>query len=370
MKSPVVTLATVAVATVILTACTEEKSAPKEEPTAPKADLSKAGAMFDMPAMTPAPAALDPKAVVAKVDGTEITGADVEKEVSGYQANAMRRGAPPEQLAMLRPRMQSDAVKNLVNKQLLLNAVTAKKITVGEDEIKKATDDILKRAPAGQSLDEALKMAGLTKEQFMAELKNGLSIEKLLKETMDKASVTEADIKEFYDKNPESFARKETASARHILIGFGEGAADDAKKAEAKKKADAVRERLLKGEDFAKVCAETSDDPGSKTNGGLYEDFPKGQMVPPFENACFTQKIGEIGQPVETTFGYHIIKVEGRKEAGKMPLAEVSERVKGFLENGKRTKAVAGFIEDLRKGAKIEYGKGHEPMPEAPVPGN
>ncbi len=103
-------------------------------------------------------------------------------------------------------------------------------------------------------------------------------------------------------------ANTDLVTARHILIstratGGGKALSDE----EAKKKADSIRDRLTKGEDFAKVCAAESDDPGSKNTGGVYT-FPKGQMVKEFEETAFALKENEISQPVKTQFGYHVIQ--------------------------------------------------------------
>ena len=327
-------------------------------------DLTKATALFSNP-FPPAPT-INPTGTVVTVNGKAIPGSDLEKEIQGIQMQAARR-MPPEQLAQLAPRMQQQAVMNLVSKQLLLQAVVDRKITVGDDEIKKAIDDLLKNAPPGQTLDDALKQANITMKQFTEQMAEGLSIQKLMADETKKAAVTEGDVKSFYEKNPEQFKRPETVSARHILIKT-EATDDDAKKAAAKKKAEGVRERLLKGEDFAKVCAEVTDDPGSKSTGGLYENFPRGQMVPQFDSAAFTQKPGEIGPLVETQFGFHIIKVEKHNEAGKVDFAEVKEKLQMFLENQKKQEAAQKFIKTLRDAAKVTYAAGFEPPPEPMIP--
>src|SRR5699024_3789042 len=83
----------------------------------------------------------------------------------------------------------------------------------------------------------------------------------------------------------------------------------DEKKAEIKKKADEVYEKAKSGEDFAKLAKEYSQDPGSQESGGSLGEFSKGSMVEEFEKVAFSMKEGEISQPVETQFGYHIIKV-------------------------------------------------------------
>jgi len=349
-------------AVLVLSACGEEKKTGAQP--SPKEDLSKSDSVFNNP-FPPAPV-IEPAAVVATVDGKEIKGSELERQLQALQGQLMRR-VTPEQLGQMMPRLQQQAVANLVNEKLLLAAAAKKNITISDAELGKAKEDVMKGAPPGQTLESALAQANLTMDEFTAQMRDGLTIRKLMEDVVSKAEVSDADVKDFYDKNPDHFKKPETVSARHILIKVDD-TTDEAKKAEARKKAETVRERLVKGEDFATVCAETSDDPGSKDNGGLYENFPRGQMVPPFEEAAFTQKAGEVGPLVETQFGFHIIKVEKHNEAGMADLTEVKDRVKGFLENRKKQEAAQAYLKELNDAAKITYGKGFEPPapPSAP----
>ncbi len=119
------------------------------------------------------------------------------------------------------------------------------------------------------------------------------------------------------------------ASVRHILL-LTQGKSEDEKKAKYSK-AEKLLERAKAGEDFAKLATENTEDPGSKTNGGLYENFPKGQMVPSFEEAAFTVPVGEISDIVETPYGYHILKVVERKKEDR-PRAVVESDLKSRKE--------------------------------------
>jgi peptidyl-prolyl cis-trans isomerase C len=140
--------------------------------------------------------------------------------------------------------------------------------------------------------------------------------------------VTDADIEQYFKDHPSDF---DEVRVRHILIstqpkdqGDEEEEAKDKKSAEkpkaltkeeARKKAQALLERARKGEDFAKLARENSDDPGSKDKGGEYDFFGRGKMVPEFEKAAFALKPGEISDLVETQYGFHIIKLEERRTA-------------------------------------------------------
>ncbi|HED09366.1 MAG TPA: hypothetical protein ENJ10_01635 [Caldithrix abyssi] len=103
-----------------------------------------------------------------------------------------------------------------------------------------------------------------------------------------------------------------TASVRHILLKTQ--GMDSLQKLEVRKKMEGLLKRAKKGEDFAKLANKYSEDPGSNKKGGLYENFGRGQMVKPFEDAAFSVPIGGISDIVETAYGYHILKIEDRKK--------------------------------------------------------
>ncbi|MCD1260312.1 peptidylprolyl isomerase [Paenibacillus athensensis] len=142
------------------------------------------------------------------------------------------------------------------------------------------------------------------------------------------ATLTDERLKEQYDTHLKSNPNYYTsASVRHILIGLTDSSGKALRtKEEALARAEDVESKLMWGGDFAKLAAEYSDDPGSKDNGGLYETTPVTQWVEPFGEAAATQKIGEVGKPVETMYGYHIIKVESRA-------VRTFEEVKPELQN-------------------------------------
>lgn len=151
--------------------------------------------------------------------------------------------------------------------------------------------------------------------------------------------VDEAELRSQYEANKESYKRGDSVRAQHILIRLPQNAApaDDAK---AKAKATELVAKLRAGADFAAMAKENSNDPGSAANGGDLGYFTKGQMVPEFENAAFTQPIGQIGDPVKSQFGYHIIKVTDKKPAGYKSFEEVRPELEQKIV-GERAQAQA-----------------------------
>ena len=152
-----------------------------------------------------------------------------------------------------------------------------------------------------------------------------------------KDTVSDAEAKKFYDSQVGS-AKSEEVRARHILV-------------ESKEKARELFEKVAYGTDFAELAKQNSKDPGSKDQGGDLGYFSKGQMVPQFEEAAFKLQKGEVSQPFETQFGWHIIKVDDRRAGQAVPFDAVKERIVGAIIHQK-AQQIAG---DLRAKAKIEY---------------
>lgn len=129
------------------------------------------------------------------------------------------------------------------------------------------------------------------------------------------------------------------AHVRHILFSVAEGASDEERET-VRAHAEDIRQQLIAGADFAAMAADESGDPGSASNGGEYDWTPRGRWVAPFEEAAFSQEIGAIGELVETRFGYHIIKVEGRRE-GDVPEDEARHELAEGLYTASRSGAQA-----------------------------
>jgi len=144
------------------------------------------------------------------------------------------------------------------------------------------------------------------------------------------AEPSEADIAKYYDEHlVDQFTEPEQVHARHILIRPA-STTDDAKAA-ARKQAEDLLAKVKAGGDFAALAKEHSQDPGSASKGGDLETFPRGQMVPEFDQAAFALQAGQVSDVVETPFGFHIIKVEEHHEAGTKPLDAVRPQIADTL---------------------------------------
>jgi peptidyl-prolyl cis-trans isomerase D len=147
---------------------------------------------------------------------------------------------------------------------------------------------------------------------------------------LDKVNVAEKEISDFYELNPERFKEPEQVRARHILIRVSPDAAES-EDAKAKEEALAILKEARDGKDFADLAKKHSQGP-TASKGGDLGYFTRGQMLKPFEELAFSLKKGEIGGPVRTRFGWHIIKVEDRKEAVLRTLPEVRDQIETSIK--------------------------------------
>ncbi len=258
-------------------------------------------------------------AIVAKVGGHTLT---VE------QFNQQVKQLPPQlQMALMqRPALKKQFLDRWVQLTLLALAARDSGLDKKKDiklQIDEAANSILARAYMREKIDA------------------------------EDIKVSDKEVEEYYKLHKDKYKEKEAVKARHILVKVDK---DGDKKAwsAAEKKAEMIREKAVKGSDFAALAKEYSDDPGSKSNGGDLGFFTRGRMVPEFEKAAFSLKKGEISQPVKTAFGYHVIKLEDKKKGHQKTLDEVREEIRQELLKEKQKKAMDDIIKQLEKKYKTE----------------
>ena len=174
--------------------------------------------------------------------------------------------------------------------------------------------------------------------EFKKELemvKNDLLVNFAMKKALEKVAVKDEDIKEYFEKNKEMFVEGESVGASHILVDSEE---------KAKELLEKINNKEVSFEDAAR---ENSTCPSSETGGSLGE-FTRGQMVPEFDEACFSMEVGEIKGPVKTQFGFHLIKLTSKKEAKPMEFDAVKDNLKASMLQEKQQEAYKSKINQLQ----------------------
>lgn len=324
------------------------QDAAPEPKTSPAAPAPAAPA-----AQAPAVPAVADTDVVLQVDDTPITVMDV-RELFTARYGDQFEAIPAEQRALIEPQIQQMVMSELIEKTLLSNAAEKEGVKVGADEVQASLDKIATQLPEGQSLESFTASAGISLDRIRRKIEEDSKVRKLLeKVTSEVAAPTESETKKYFDEHPEEFEQKESVDAAHILIST-QGITDAAQLASKEKIAKELREEITskKGANFAEMAGLHSDCP-SKAQGGDLGEFERGQMVPEFEKVAFLQEIGTISDLVKTDFGYHIIKVNGRKEAKTLGYDEVKTELLAELHQQAKNEKMSGYVKSLRDAAKI-----------------
>lgn len=260
--------------------------------------------------------------VLATVNGAKITSEDFDREVK----------ALPEYIRAMAdtPQGKKEMLDTLVMRELILQQA------------------------AKDGVDKSKEV-----EEKLADLKKRIIVDTYLKKKVESdAKISDDELKKFYDQNQDKFKTGEQIRASHILV-------------KSEQEAQAILEQLKKGAKFEDLAKAKSVD-SSAAKGGDLGWFGKGNMVPAFEKAAFGLKEGQLSGIVKSDFGYHIIKLTGKRTAGTRPFDEVKEQIKAAIMPQKQQQVFMKLKDDLKKGAKIELldaaAATPAPQPAAPAP--
>ncbi len=292
-----------------------------------------------------------PRGSVATVNGVVITQGDFDREMINYQRQLARRGKgiSEDEFQEVKKRV----LEILINRELLYQESQRMGFIIDDKGLNEQYKMLKERFPSEEEFKTTLLKMKISEKRLKSQLRKQLAIQKFIdKQFAQKIEVDEKEAKAFYDRHPELFKSPEQVRARHLLIKVPPGA-DEAKKKEARKRLEAIKARLEKGEDFSTLAKTYSEGP-SKERGGDLGYFRRGQMVKPFEDVAFALSPGKVSGIVETKFGYHLIKVIDKRPESKIAFKEVRQKLEQYLKQQHVQKEVNKYVEGLRAKAKVE----------------
>lgn len=287
-----------------------------------------------------------PDQVVVTVNGDPVYAGEVQMAA---QQMAQTMAASGQQVDP--QRIGAAAMQQMVDGMLLVQEARRREFTVDPAIVKTSVEKAEASAGGAEELDVTLEQQGMDRGRLKELIEDADLVNQLLKQLGAGVEVSDEQVSAFYSENPTFFEAAEEISARHILFKVESGA-DDETKAAAKAKAEAARKRALAGEDFATLATELSEGP-SGPKGGDLGFFTRERMVAPFADAAFAMKPGETSEIVETRFGFHVIRVEDRRDARTVPLEEVRDRIRQGLTQEGQGKRVEELLAGLREKAEI-----------------
>lgn len=262
-----------------------------------------------------------------KVNGDD---GDIVVVVNGEPITAFKFYAEMEK------QVGAQILQNMIIESLIMQEVERLKLSITDADIAQQLEMLRMQFPNEQSFQYALM--GMSQENLYAQLKIQAALWKLGTRNV---KVTEEEMKQYYEENKDDYKEPETVRARHILVKTEE---------EAKK----IIEALDAGEDFAELAKAHGLD-GTKDRGGDLGYFSYEEMVPEFSAAAFALEVGQYTkEPVQTQFGYHVIKLEERNEEKQYTLEEVKDSVQQAILSEKAASSQE-IIQDLLKKAKFDW---------------
>lgn len=283
---------------------------------------------------------------VLRVNGQAITDAEYELTRNAMAAQMGAEEASPDNIAR-------SALDQLIARVLLVQAAKEAGIKAPDG----AVDEEMKQQVAAMGGQEAFASAvagaGLTEADVRQAQEDRMIMLGLVETVLlPRIEVTREAARAFWSQNPDEFRHPEQIRLWMMLVDADEGSPEGAR-AGARAKAEAARQRVLAGEDFATVARDVSDDP-SRERGGLIGWVRQGLLLPELEEPVFALAAGGVSQVLQSRRGYHLFRVEERRPAGVYPFEEIGDQLIEILRQERLGEAVAEEVSRRRRTATIE----------------
>jgi parvulin-like peptidyl-prolyl isomerase len=268
----------------------------------------------------------------ASVGGRKITVEEVDKELAKFEDTGQFETLTAEEEAdKVRRQFQQGYLSQIVRRYVLRPVAAERGIEVGQDEVDEALEGIKADFPSEEEFESALDQQGVSLDQLPELIRDQLTEEQLRADVAAELEPTEDELQSHYDENLDTYRQTE---ASHIVV---------------EKEAEAARlARQLQNEnpdqvakEFARQARELSTDEGSKKKGGELGYFAPGEFIPEFDEAAAELEIGEISDPVQSQFGWHVIRVTDRR---LQPFEDVSEQIAQELSGAKAEEAYQDLV--------------------------
>jgi foldase protein PrsA len=311
---------------------------------------------------------------VAQVGQGRVTQQQFDDLEAAYKA-AGRVPDPKTQSKEYRT-FQQNLAQYLVMLEVLRQEAPNLGVRVTEEDVQTQIDDIKHMFQGDQKrFEEALQKQRLTLDQFEESLRERLLIDAMKEAVTKDVTVTDDEVKAYYDSNKHDYTEPEARKTQHILIspfakaaqGGGTITPTEGDWEAAKAEADKVRSEIQNGADFNSEARKYSDDAATRDAGGELGYIIRGQMVAQFEDAVFSLKKGELSRPVRTEYGYHLIQVTDIRPEAQIPYDQVKEKIRSSLLTERKDQAWESWLQGTEEQLGVSYKSGFTPARKAKV---
>lgn len=295
--------------------------------------------------------------VVVSVNGKNITAKQFESTLALYKESfELMYGSSiwdteVEDGVKYRDKFKETMLDQMIDIEVVCQQAEKDNLVPTKEEVDKAFKELKKSIDEDEEYKKTLEDLGVDDAYLKSQQEQELILQKYKENFEKNLKISDEEMEKYYEEHKTDYYKDEV-KASHILISTVDDNGkelSEAKKKEAKKKAEEILKKAKNGEEFSELAKDNSDDTGSASQGGDLGYFTKGQMVQEFEDAAFSLESGEISDIVESEYGYHIIKVYDKIDE-QLPFDEVKDEIKSTLTEDKYIEN----IEEISKKAKVE----------------
>ena len=306
--------------------------------------------------------------IVARVNNGAITLSDVQKADQALHEEIAHdcQGCSAEKIDEIYKQKQRDLLRDLVDQALLVERAKDMGISVETDVIKRL-DEIRKQNNLGsmEELEKAVESQGLGWEDFKTQIRNTLLTQEVIRrEVGSHINIPSEDVKKYYEEHQKDFNRPEQVVLSEIFLST-EGKSPE-EMSSVEKKAEDLRNRVVKGEDFNEIAKHFSEGSTAK-DGGQLGTFEHGQLSKQLEDIVFKMDKGQMTDIIQTKTGFEVLKVEAHYEAGLQPREKVENEIMNRIYGQKMQPTMREYLAQLREQSYVMVKPGYTDS--AAVPG-
>jgi len=290
--------------------------------------------------------------IIAKIDGVPVNKEAYVRALVGFERNMKKIGKPISQQML--DRLKGSVIENIINTETLARQAQKDGVTIDSSKVEERFASMKGNFPDEKRFDQALAELGLTRDQLKKEIGKTMSVQALLqREILDAITITDEQVRDYYDLNQLEFETEEKVHCAHILLKVDKNATDE-EKARTKAEIEGILEKIKQGSDFGELARANSKDKRSAEKGGDLGELSRRQLIPEVAKVVFTLEPGEVSGIVKSRFGYHILKVFKRIPQGIIPFDKARKKIKQRLRSKQAQSRIREYVNNLRKKMNVE----------------
>ena len=299
--------------------------------------------------------------IIARVNNDVITMSDYQKADEQLREEVAHdcQGCPQEKLMAEFKDQQKDLLRGLIDQSLMVQRAKDMGISVESDVIKRLDEvRVQNHMNSLEELEKAVEGSGLAWEDYKTTIRNGLLTQEVVRrEVGSHINIGNDEVKKYYDAHPQEFTRPEQVVLSEIFLSTEGKSPEEVESVQ--KKAEDLRNRVMKGDEFSEIAKRYSEGSTAKDRGGELGTFPKGELDQKLEEVVFKMEKGQVTDVIQTKTGFEVLKVENHFQAGLQPVDKVENEIMNRLYMQKMEPQMRDYLGQLREESYVMVKPGY-----------